>query len=297
MKTRIITAVVALAVFVPFLYFSGTHAFTAVMALLALIAAFEFLRCTGVGAAERKDPGAELHTGSGKKTAAHYLASVFSFFCAAGIPLCVRLCDAERDRTALIFRICALYVILMLCTAMFSRGSLEIRDAAVCAVCVMYSSFGFASALLLRDGKNGEFIYLLAFILPWVSDTFAYFTGYFFGRHKLIPEISPKKTVEGAVGGVVFGAVGAVVYGIAVGKLSGLSPDYFSLAVVGALAAALSQCGDLIASAVKRAYDLKDYGNLLPGHGGIMDRFDSTVITASAMYLLISTFGFLKLFV
>ena len=121
---------------------------------------------------------------------------------------------------------------------------------------------------------------ILVFISSWVCDTCAYFTGKTFGRHKLAPVLSPKKSIEGSVGGVL----GSALVGVLYGYLFGFMPGY--MALLCGIAGAISQFGDLFASAIKREHGIKDYGNLIPGHGGIMDRFDSVIITAPIIYIL-----------
>jgi phosphatidate cytidylyltransferase len=126
-------------------------------------------------------------------------------------------------------------------------------------------------------------------IFPWVTDTFAYFSGRLFGKHKLIPAVSPKKTVEGAIGGAVFCALATLLYGFIVQKAYGVIPNYPVLILGGLMIAAVSQIGDLVFSAIKRQYGIKDYGMMLPGHGGLLDRFDSC-IAVSVLITLISTY-------
>lgn len=278
MKIRIITAVAAIIILLPFLYFSATPAFTVFVMFVTLLATFELTRCTG--------------------TIKKWYVSLPSFFTSAMFIIVARAPFISQDRRLhFMFAFAAFYIFWMLCASLFSDGALDTRDAALTTMMILYNSFGFASLLMLRDIENGKYIYLLAFIIPWISDTFAYFTGKFFGRHKLIPSVSPKKTVEGAIGGIVFASLAMIVYGACVGMIFDVFPDYLLLAVGGALLAAVSQCGDLVASQIKRVYGVKDYGRILPGHGGAMDRFDSTVITASALYLLCNSIAFFKLFI
>ncbi|MBP5610924.1 MAG: phosphatidate cytidylyltransferase [Clostridia bacterium] len=123
------------------------------------------------------------------------------------------------------------------------------------------------------------------------TDTFAYFTGRFFGRHKLIPEVSPKKTVEGSVGGTVFCIVGYIVFGLVMQFSYGFTVNYWMLGVAGLLVAVISQIGDLIASLIKREHGIKDYGRIFPGHGGVMDRFDSVLTTSVTLWLLMQIGG------
>jgi phosphatidate cytidylyltransferase len=135
---------------------------------------------------------------------------------------------------------------------------------------------------------GGKYIYLLIFLGAWVCDTFAYFTGKFLGKHKLIPEISPKKTIEGSIGGIVFTIGAFVLYGFIVNKNFGdeIKLSYILLVVLGLASSIISQVGDLVASAVKRQYDIKDYGKLFPGHGGVLDRFDSVMLVAPITYVI-----------
>lgn len=131
----------------------------------------------------------------------------------------------------------------------------------------------------------------LVFIIAWGSDTAAYFCGTFFGKHKLIPKVSPKKTIEGSVGAVVCTALLCVLYLFILDKCGVAFSDvtaggYAGIAVVGFIASILSQLGDLAASAIKRDAEIKDYGKIFPGHGGFMDRFDSVVFIAPIVYYL-----------
>ena len=127
---------------------------------------------------------------------------------------------------------------------------------------------------------------VLAFMIAWATDTFAFATGKLFGKHKLIPEISPKKTVEGAIGGIVFATLAFLLYGFGVELFTDLTANYLVLAISGAILAVISQIGDLIASLIKREHGVKDYSNLLPGHGGIMDRFDSILAVSTPLIFI-----------
>jgi phosphatidate cytidylyltransferase len=124
-----------------------------------------------------------------------------------------------------------------------------------------------------------------------MTDIFAYFTGRFLGKHKLIPAVSPKKTVEGAIGGIVFCVGSVALYGFILERffISGRNANYVVLAISAVFMSVVSQVGDLIMSVIKRHYGIKDYGKLLPGHGGILDRFDS-VMAVSIMLAFICTY-------
>ena len=133
---------------------------------------------------------------------------------------------------------------------------------------------------MLRSMENGVYVCLLSFIAPWVTDTFAYFCGRLFGKHKLIPSVSPNKTIEGSIGGIVFCAGACAAYGEIMGRMVDGLPRMWIFAVLGLLISVVSQIGDLIFSLIKRRYDIKDYGFVFPGHGGVLDRFDSVIATA-----------------
>ncbi len=138
-----------------------------------------------------------------------------------------------------------------------------------------------------RTMENGAYIVWLIFLCSWVSDTFAYLTGSLIGKHKMAPVLSPKKSVEGAIGGV---AASALLTGLYCYLFRGFTShgtrEIVLLALFAGVGACISMIGDLAASAIKRNYDIKDYGNLIPGHGGILDRFDSVIITAPIIYYL-----------
>jgi len=136
-----------------------------------------------------------------------------------------------------------------------------------------------------------DYLILLPLVAAFTSDAFALFAGMAFGKHKLAPELSPKKTVEGAVGGFAGAVVCTVVYGAVLQFGFQVPVNYLYLAVYGALGSAASQLGDLAASAIKRNHNVKDYGHLIPGHGGILDRFDSMIFTAPAIYFAVLFLG------
>ena len=168
------------------------------------------------------------------------------------------------------------YVAYLFAWVIFSHGRLEYTDACTLCLTAFYILFALNMIIYIRDYKDGAYIYFLIFVGAWVTDTFAYFTGVLFGKHKLVPDVSPKKTVEGSIGGTLFCSIGFVVTGLVVGALvEDAHPNYIYLAISGLLIAIISQAGDLIMSVIKRHYGVKDYGNILPGHGGMLDRLDS----------------------
>lgn len=274
MRTRIITAIVALCIFVPVCIFSDTIIFEIAMAVLDVVAVYELWHCIrGTAEASHEIGPLALWT-------PHFLLAAGSVFLPRSL-----------GNARAIESVCLLFVVLMLYTfavVVFSRGKIQFPDAAALLMMTLYVTMAFTSILCLRRSGDSTSLYLLPFIGAWVSDTFAYFTGRLLGKHKLIPEVSPKKTVEGSVGGIVFTAIAYAVYACIV---SPTAKTILFLTVFGAIISVVSQIGDLIASVVKRYYGIKDYGKLFPGHGGVMDRFDSVMATAPVLYILLYFFG------
>lgn len=158
---------------------------------------------------------------------------------------------------------------------------------------VMLTFFGlFYVAVMLsyvyqtRMLEQGAFLVWLVFICSWGCDTCAYCVGVLIGKHKMAPRLSPKKSIEGAVGGVAGAALLGAVYAAAVNHFAGVGASVLHYAIIGAAGGLISMVGDLAASAIKRNHDIKDYGKLIPGHGGILDRFDSVIFTAPVIYYL-----------
>ena len=145
---------------------------------------------------------------------------------------------------------------------------------------IIYIPVMLSFVYLTRMLEAGEYLVWLIFFSSWGCDTFAYCTGMLIGKHKLAPVLSPKKSIEGAVGGVAGAALLGAVFAAATGA------PIWIYSVICAAGAAASQVGDLAASAVKRQHGIKDYGKIIPGHGGILDRFDSVIVTAPMIYLL-----------
>ncbi len=186
-------------------------------------------------------------------------------------------------------------LLVVLGCSVFSHGAIPFEKSCIAFTTCAFVVTGFMSLVLLRDLEIGKYVFLLAFVGPWFTDTFAYFTGYFFGKHKLIPDVSPKKTIEGSIGGTAFCIIGCAVYGYVI-KANFLSdvPPVWAFAFLGLILATVSQIGDLIFSLIKRKYGIKDYGFIFPGHGGVLDRFDSIIATAPLLLIFFEAYN--KLF-
>lgn len=153
--------------------------------------------------------------------------------------------------------------------------------------CAFYAPVLFTFIFLTRNLPNGIYMVWMIFISSWICDTCAYLSGMAIGKHKLAPILSPKKSIEGAVGGVVGAGLAGALFGwLVLERVFADQNITWIAAVICAAGAVISQVGDLAASGIKRNHDIKDYGKLIPGHGGIMDRFDSVLFTAPIIYYL-----------
>lgn len=151
----------------------------------------------------------------------------------------------------------------------------------------IYAPVLFSFIYLTRELEYGVYFVWVIFISSWISDTCAYCVGMLFGKHKLAPVLSPKKSIEGSIGGIAGSAIVGALFGYFVVEQVITSQQVtWIFALIGACGSIVSQIGDLAASAIKRNYDIKDYGKLIPGHGGIMDRFDSVLVTAPIIYFM-----------
>lgn len=192
----------------------------------------------------------------------------------------------ERTR---LFLLLLFVVIFMLMMAVYVLTFPRYRSEQVMAAffCILYAPLMLSFIYLTERMENGSYIVWMILISSWVCDTCAYFTGMRFGRHKLAPVLSPKKTIEGAIGGVAgSAAVGALYALLLVQRVMPQQNAVWLFAILGGVGAVISQIGDLAASAIKRNHDIKDYGTCIPGHGGIMDRFDSVIFTAPMIYFM-----------
>lgn len=274
MRTRILTALVALCVLIPVLLLSHTWLFPVMVAVCCLIALWEIFKCIGV----QKNLWI---------TVPLYLSAVFVIMT---FRLFRQLFDYRMESFVVRVAVpCMMLVILYLFAVLvFSRGKILVESVAVAGFMSLYIIAAFMALLFLRDSQSGAYTYLLIFIGAWVTDSFAYFTGILFGKHKLIPEISPKKTIEGSIGGTLFCGGAFMLYGVAIAHFveSASRMNLALLFVYGIVVSVVSQVGDLSLSAVKRHYGIKDFGKIFPGHGGILDRFDSILAVSLVLFVL-----------
>ena len=276
MKTRIITAVVALAVFCPVLWFSHTAAFPLVIGLIAAIGGLEMTSAAGVG----KNWFVALPT------------AVFCFLAVlAARPGQFVTLKQDTSATAVFAVLTAAYLFYMLCLCVFTFPKLSAKSLMATVGMASFVALAFHCLVLLRDFRGYD--YLLVFVCAWTTDTFAIFGGKFFGKRKLAPRLSPKKTVACMVSGFVGALVGFAIVEIVLQYGFGCTPKHLLRLAVAVPASFVSQVGDLAASAIKRDCGIKDYGNLLPGHGGVVDRFDSVMFLTVAAWLFVSAARYL----
>ncbi len=265
MKTRIITAIVALLIFIPIVLFANTVLFAfsggfelklinLALALLSAVGVYEAVKCVG----EHKNP-----------------------FMLPAIAVASVLPLLTSDELGLYTPVFTVLLFYLLFAGVLKNKSTSCDKILVAFALTFYvtTSFGAMAVLYSTDIK----LFPLIFIGAWVTDTFAYFSGYFFGKHKLIPSVSPKKTVEGAVGGTL---ATTVCYGVYGWFITGDIKLTVILTLTGLVASVVSQLGDLSASLIKRHWGIKDYGNLFPGHGGVLDRFDSILAVSAFLYVV-----------
>lgn len=180
-------------------------------------------------------------------------------------------------------------ILVVMVVFVFSFPKYKVEQVMMSFFGVVYVAVLMSFLYLIRETTaDGMVTIWLVIISSWGCDTCAYLAGVTMGKHKMTPILSPKKTIEGAIGGIIGTAAIGAIYGLAVGKYVeqiSNAPVYF--AIICACAGLVSMVGDLAASAIKRSYDIKDYGKLIPGHGGVLDRFDSVIFTAPVIYYLI----------
>ena len=183
------------------------------------------------------------------------------------------------------------FIVIMFALMVLKHDKISFANVSVAFLGTTYLTMFLMCVYFVRILPNGKLYIWLPFILAWLTDTFAYFVGVFFGKHKLIPSVSPKKTIEGSVGGIVGAIVTMVVYSTICSKITLLQPKYIVGIVLAVVCSIASQFGDLSASCIKREHDAKDFGSLMPGHGGVLDRFDSVIYIAPIVYWFLANYG------
>ena len=267
MKERIIVAAIFVPVLIIILFFLPPYVFAGLVSLICAVCAYELLHAIGAKGNER--------------------ITIYAVFSAALIPVGIYF-DVGMLAFMAVFLILLSFVFIE--SAIVFRTKREISFAQV-----MTSMFGGAlipfllsSLVSLKNMPEGRLLVLLPVASAFITDAGAYFSGRAIGKTKAFPLISPKKTVEGCVGGLVIGTASLVIYGIILVFSTLYEVRFWALILYGLIGGAATILGDLAFSIVKREFNVKDYGRLLPGHGGMLDRFDSMVFTAPAIYLMVA---------
>ncbi len=241
---------------------------------------------------------------------------LLSFFSAVGVWELIRAvkCDKHKFLTwfCVIFAFCVpslltvdvlkpyrftaflALIMVLLCAMLFGHKKITFVDISSCGAATFVIPTALSCIISIRfmyaDYLPGVYLIVYTLFCAWVGDSGAYFVGTFLGRHKLCPEISPKKTVEGFIGGIVTVGITVTVQCLVYNLLlpSTVKMNYAVVIPVGMVASVMGVLGDLSASVIKRQYDVKDFGNIMPGHGGILDRFDSVLFVAPFVYVVLS---------
>lgn len=274
MKQRLISSLLGLCVLAFVLVFYTTIVFNIAVFCLIILAMHELFKATGL--IECKP--------------LYFVCLVFS---------CVVPFLQSNHLMPQLAIICGIYALILFLIIIAYHSTLRIEKVALAFFFGILIPFSFFPLQYVHDSfeVHVSILYLL-FMLggAWLTDTGAYFAGRAFGKHKMAPTISPKKTIEGAVGGVIFNIFCcfalAAVYVFAVKNMFGISitVNYLALGILAPIASLAGILGDLVASVLKRQCNIKDFGSIMPGHGGVMDRFDSVLFVAPTVYIFIHYF-------
>lgn len=274
MKTRVISAIVAIVLLIAVLRLGETATGIAVF-VLAAMAMWEFCMA--------------LEKGGFRPAKAVSLAACLPLLYIALSGIFPPSAVLSGDGALFLSAAFAFYLLVALfCLLMFSDGKYSIKDVSVTLFGIMYIPFLFSFFTLTRQMEAGHLYIWLILIGACATDTFAFFTGLAVGKKKIVPKISPKKTLEGCIGGVAGCIASIMVFGWCFRDV--LDVPMIHYAVLGLICGIISQLGDWSASVIKRAVGIKDYGNIMPGHGGVLDRIDSILFTAPAVYIYINLF-------
>jgi len=259
-KTRLISGIILMAVTIAVMILGGNVLFGATL-VISLIGMRELYKIVGIN----KDLPGILG----------YLAAVVFYF----------LIYLDQTRFNMLLFILFLMLLMFIYVIRFPKYSIE--QIAIAFLALFYVGVMLSYIYQIRILEDGALIIWLVFIGSWGSDTCAYCIGMLIGKHKITPRLSPKKSLEGCIAGVVGAALIAFIYATCIkGHINELNNPQLILPLIAAASSVLSQLGDLAASAIKRNHNIKDYSNLIPGHGGILDRFDSIIFTAPIVYYL-----------
>lgn len=270
LRSSIILVIAAL-----FLLLTGGWVLAAGLFVLSLIAFRELMRAAKAG--QQTNEGKEA--GKGRFGILEWIG-----FLGTAVYYTVLLLEAEPVYW---LGVLGLVFLGMMAAYVVTFPSLQAGQVMTAFFCFFYGPVLFSFIWLTRELPGGIYMVWLIFISSWICDTCAYLSGMALGKHKLTPVLSPKKSVEGAVGGVLGSALVGALFGyLFLNRLFEGQNMVWICALICGAGAVISQIGDLAASGIKRNHGIKDYGKLIPGHGGVMDRFDSVLFTAPIIYYL-----------
>ena len=271
MLVRILTAAVGLPALLAIVLLLPPIGTAVLFALCCMIGAYEMLWRTGLWKSKR-------------------MVAVTAVMAAAVVMWSLlKACAIVSANTLWLSALIGLFVFAtaLFCELLAGHGKVQFTCLAAALFSGLVYPFLIGALVRLRGMDGGEYFILVAFLLSMVADSGAYFVGRACGKHKLAPVISPKKTIEGAVGGAIVNVLFMMGYALLLNKCFDFSEvNYLYAAIYGLLGAGASMIGDLTLSVVKRQVGIKDYGNLMPGHGGVLDRFDSTMMVAPLAEIL-----------
>lgn len=266
MVKRILVSVVLAPLFFAVLFFPPTICLAVVVSAIAAMASYELLRATRV--------------------AHHNRMYVYTALSAAAIPMGYWFgWGRVVSQGAALFLMAALFLIAI---RLYDREkAVGFEQVMVCLFGGLMIPMSLSALVQLREMEHGQYLVLLPVICAFLTDAGAYFAGVFLGRHRGITRVSPNKSLEGYIGGILSGGVFMLLYGLLLEHFAQLEVSFPVLALYGLAGSAITELGDLSFSLVKRQYGVKDYGTLLPGHGGMLDRFDSMTFAAPMLLLLV----------
>lgn len=263
MKLRLLAAAVLVPILFIVVFVAPKIVMSIILCIICAIGAYELLNAAGLK----------------KNVRLVFYTAAIAFF----VPL---WCHFGMDR--LWAQLCILaFSCLLFGEILLSHGTLRFERITVCLTGGLLIPYLLCALMRIMDGENGRLFVMIPFVTAFLADSGAYFVGSAWGKHKLAPIISPHKSVEGVVGGVASSVIGMLIYCFVMQCVLATGVNYLYAITYGIICSAAGVFGDLCFSAIKRQTGIKDYGNLIPGHGGILDRFDSVIVVAPLVELLL----------
>lgn len=269
---RLLSGIVMVIILAAGLILGGNVLF-ALTVFISVVGFYEMVKATGVIDKEKKTLGGPALVG---------MLGIIAYYTVINTSVTAVNQSAEFAMLCIVFTILAILAVYV-----FTFPRYQATQIMATVFAFVYAPVMLSYIYRTRNLENGEYLVWLIFVSSWVCDTAAYVVGKLFGKHKMTPKLSPKKSIEGGIGGIVGAALVGCLYGYILKNMGIVEVSHFVFyPLIAGVGGAISQVGDLAASAVKRNYDIKDYGHLIPGHGGILDRFDSVIFTAPMIYYL-----------